>query len=271
MNKEVTDFFREVENGRVVEIDADTSLELDDSKNLFIYCRPGTESSILRKILKSKNHVTKIFIDKDAVLHLGSIQNLGNVEGNISMSVKIMKGGKLYFGDCNSGAKILESKSVIELNDDAYLEKHVCFVCNSNQEYNFDVKVVHKGKNGKSKLINRGLVSGNAKAKCIGLIDIGKNASGCDGTQDNSGLILNDGVQLEFLPYLEINNEDVKCSHGAKITHIDEDQLFYFQSRGVSKKVAKKMIVDGFIIGHCSNMCGLRDELKKIVLNKVLI
>ena len=92
-----------------------------------------------------------------------------------------------------------------------------------------------------------------------------------NGYQKEDALILSEDSKADSIPNLEINNYDVKCSHGSSIGHIDKDKLFYLMSRGISKEDSVKLVVDGFlgeIIDYVSNE-ELREELKIKVIEKI--
>ena len=79
-----------------------------------------------------------------------------------------------------------------------------------------------------------------------GLIHVGKEARGTNVFQTNRNVKLSDGAWAESVPNLEIENNDVRCSHASTVGPIDEDQRFYLESRGVPPVVAERLIVAGF-------------------------
>lgn len=109
----------------------------------------------------------------------------------------------------------------------------------------------------------------NSKAIFSGLIKVDPAAQNTDSFQTNRNLLLSKEAEADSLPGLEILANEVKCSHGATTSKIDEQELFYLQSRGISKTIAEKLIVLGFfedIIGQVSNVDlveSLRDEVSQ--------
>jgi Fe-S cluster assembly protein SufD len=79
-----------------------------------------------------------------------------------------------------------------------------------------------------------------------GLIRIGHEAKGSVAYQTNRNLTLSAGAWAESVPNLEIETNDVKCSHASTIGPIDEDQRFYLESRGIPPKTAERLVVLGF-------------------------
>ena len=80
-----------------------------------------------------------------------------------------------------------------------------------------------------------------------GKILVAEGASGTDSTLNNNNLLLSDKSEIQSNPQLEINCEDVKCSHGSTSGNLDKNALFYLRSRGINEEDAKRILVEGFI------------------------
>jgi len=135
----------------------------------------------------------------------------------------------------------------------------------------FDQRTIqhHIAPHGKSNLLFKNALLDNSKAVFSGLIKVDPAAQNTDSFQTNRNLLLSKEAEADSLPGLEILANEVKCSHGATTSKIDEQELFYLQSRGISKTIAEKLIVLGFfedIIGQVSNVDlveSLRDEVSQ--------
>jgi Fe-S cluster assembly protein SufD len=79
-----------------------------------------------------------------------------------------------------------------------------------------------------------------------GLIRVRKEARGTNAFQTNRNLVLSEGAEAKSVPNLEIETDDVRCSHASAVGPIDEDQRYYLESRGVPPAVAERLIVLGF-------------------------
>jgi Fe-S cluster assembly protein SufD len=97
-----------------------------------------------------------------------------------------------------------------------------------------------------SDLLFKGAVTGTSRSVYTGLIHVGKQARGTNAYQTNRNIKLSDGAWAESVPNLEIENNDVRCSHASTVGPIDEDQRFYLESRAVPPDVAERLIVNGF-------------------------
>jgi Fe-S cluster assembly protein SufD len=113
---------------------------------------------------------------------------------------------------------------------------------------NFDLRTmqIHRAGNTNSDLLFKGAVQDKAHTVYQGMIQVKEGTSQVDAYQTNKNLILNSGAKADSIPGLEILADDVKCSHGATIGHIDEEEIFYLRSRGLPEREAREMIIAGF-------------------------
>ncbi len=115
-----------------------------------------------------------------------------------------------------------------------------------SQMHDFRTLQDHLAPTTTSNLLFKGAVQGRARSVYTGLIHIGKEAPRVDAFQTNRNIKLSAGAWAESVPNLEIENNDVRCSHASAVGPVDEDQRFYLESRGVPPKVAERLIVTGF-------------------------
>ena len=104
----------------------------------------------------------------------------------------------------------------------------------------------HAAPDTTSNLLFKGGVSDRSHSVYTGLIRIRPDARGSNAFQTNRNLKLSDHAWAESVPNLEIENNDVHCSHASTVGPVDEDQRFYLESRGVPTVVAERLIVGGF-------------------------
>ncbi|MGH9187600.1 MAG: Fe-S cluster assembly protein SufD [Acidimicrobiales bacterium] len=104
----------------------------------------------------------------------------------------------------------------------------------------------HAAPDTTSDLLFKGAVAGHSRSVYTGLIRVRKNARGTNAFQTNRNIKLSDGAWAESVPNLEIENNDVRCSHASAVGPIDENQRFYLESRGVPPLVAERLVVMGF-------------------------
>ena len=104
----------------------------------------------------------------------------------------------------------------------------------------------HAGPSSTSDLLFKGAVQDRGRSVYSGLIRVRKEAPGTNAFQTNRNLVLSEGASAESVPNLEIETNDVKCSHASAVGPIDEEQLYYLESRGVPPEAAERLIVLGF-------------------------
>jgi len=80
-----------------------------------------------------------------------------------------------------------------------------------------------------------------------GTIRVEKNAINCQGHQRSDMLLVGEEARCNAIPILEVENDDVSCSHGTTMGQVDEEQLYYLLSRGLDEHIARKLLVLGFI------------------------
>ena len=115
-----------------------------------------------------------------------------------------------------------------------------------NQTIDFRTFHSHIAPDTSSNLLFKGAIDDEARSIYTGLIRVGPDARGTNAFQTNRNLKLSDTAWAESVPNLEIENNDVTCSHASTVGPVEEEQMFYLQSRGVPDDVAERLIVDGF-------------------------
>jgi Fe-S cluster assembly protein SufD len=91
-----------------------------------------------------------------------------------------------------------------------------------------------------------GAVTDMARSAYVGLTRVRNGAHGADAFQTNRNLVLSEGAHADSVPTLDIQENDVRCSHASTVGPIDEDQRYYLESRGIDPAVAERLIVLGF-------------------------
>lgn len=117
----------------------------------------------------------------------------------------------------------------------------------SEQTLDFRTYQDHVAPDTTSNLLYKGVVAGSARSIYTGLIRVRPDARGTNAFQTNRNLKLSDDAWAESVPNLEIENNDVKCSHASTVGPVDEEQRFYLESRGVPTDEAERLIVAGFL------------------------
>ena len=140
-----------------------------------------------------------------------------------------------------------------------------------DQMHDFRTLQAHDAPKTTSDLLFKGAVGNVARSVYSGLIRVQKGASGTNAFQTNRNLVLSDGAHADSVPNLEIEENDVHCSHASAVGPIDEDQRYYLESRGVPPDIAERLIVLGFLdeIVSALSVSGLKPFLRRLVSEKL--
>jgi len=120
------------------------------------------------------------------------------------------------------------------------------YFAGGDQMHDFRTIQDHAAPHTSSDLLFKGAVQDRSRSVYTGLIRIRENAKGSVAFQTNRNLTLSEGAWAESVPNLDIQTNDVKCSHASTVGPIDEDQRFYLESRGIRPEVAERLVVLGF-------------------------
>lgn len=140
----------------------------------------------------------------------------------------------------------------------------------ADQIHDFRTLQDHHAPRTTSELLFKGAVTDTARSVYSGLIRIRPGAVGTAAFQTNRNLVLGDGAHADSVPNLEIEENDVKCSHASAVGPVDEDQRYYLEARGVPTEIAERLIVLGFFDDVIDRMPvkELRDLLRIAVATK---
>ncbi len=131
------------------------------------------------------------------------------------------------------------------LGNQARIQHHLLFVASAEQLFSFQDQYVFQGQNTFGRFITRGLVQDKAQAICDGNIIIRPGAQQTDAYLDMQGVIMDREARIKMIPGLQIAANNVKASHAARLSMLDDEQLFYLRSRGLDAKQAKNLFIGG--------------------------
>ena len=128
------------------------------------------------------------------------------------------------------------------------------YVCGSDEKVKMAVDMHHKVPHCKSRQLFKGIAGGESRVDFYGKIIVAQDAQRTEAYQENHNLLLSDKAKVETKPQLEIYADDVKCSHGATIGRLNEEEQFYMRSRGISLEDAKVLQMISFIAPVLENV-----------------
>lgn len=121
------------------------------------------------------------------------------------------------------------------------------YATHGSQHIDFDTTQEHAAPNTTSDLAFRGVLQDRSSAVWKGNIIVDPGAQKTDAFQDSRNLLISKRAHADSIPGLEIQANDVRCTHAAAVAQVDPEQLFYLRSRGLPEEVAKQLVIEGFL------------------------
>lgn len=200
--------------------------------------------------------IVEIVVMKDAEVKYSTVQNWypGNKDGvggiyNFVTKRGICKGenAKLSWTQIETGSAITwKYPSCILMGDNSIGEFYSVAVTNNHQQADTGTKMIHIGKNTKSRIVSKGISAGLSNNSYRGLVKVTKNAENARNFSQCDSLLMGDKCGAHTFPYIETNNKSAIVEHEATTSKIGEDQIFYCNQRGLSTEEAVGMIVNGY-------------------------
>lgn len=214
------------------------------------------EANSKGKVLFTKNYQTDGYCAETirVIARNGSAIDIITLEHGTGKSVAIEKrkawahkDATVKWIDARLGTEYTKNDIVTSLMEEGATAKNtVLYLARDKQKYDIFTSSRHDAPKTTSDIFTRGVLNDNAKALSRGLVRIGVNAAGSNGYEKQDALLLSDKAEADAIPNLEINNHDVKCSHGSTVGPIDPEKMFYLMSKGLGKRDAQQLIVEGY-------------------------
>jgi Fe-S cluster assembly protein SufD len=133
------------------------------------------------------------------------------------------------------------------LGEGAEANVYGAYVCGGSEKVKIAVNMHHAVPHCCSRQLFKGIAGGDSRVDFYGKIIVAKDAQRTEAYQENHNILLSDGAKVDTKPQLEIYADDVKCSHGATIGRLNEEEQFYMRSRGIRLEDAKLLQMISFI------------------------
>jgi len=146
-----------------------------------------------------------------------------------------------------------------------------CYFPEAGQHVDTTTLQDHRVSNGTSDLLFKGALYERARSIFRGVVRVHPGAQQTDAYQTNNNLLLGDEARADSMPVLEIRADDVRCSHGATLAHLKDEELFYLRTRGLDRETAQRMVIAGFfepILDHIP-LASLRQKLHEAVGKRI--
>lgn len=215
------------------------------------------------------NVITEVYADKNSNVDLYKIQNEGSEvyhvekvdayqeKHSVFSHFSLSFGGAIVRNDINSNL------------DDEHIECNLfgLYLGNNNQHVDNHTYVDHAKPNCMSNELYKGILDGKSRGVFNGKIMVREDAQKTEAYQSNKTVLLSDDSRIDTKPQLEIFADDVKCSHGATVGHLDDEAYFYIRSRGVPSHIAKSMLIRAFVsdVVEKIKIEELRDQINHLI------
>jgi len=193
--------------------------------------------------------VVEIIVKKGARVRYTTIQNWSkNVYNLVTKRARVEEEGTMEWVDGNLGSKVtMKYPSVYLVGRKAKGEILSIAYAGANQHLDAGGKAVHIAPETTSQIISKSISRAGGRTSYRGLVQIHPNAVGSKSKVVCDALILDEISRSDTYPTMKIDQQDVQIEHEATVSKIGDEQLFYLQSRGITKDQAQSMIVNGFI------------------------
>lgn len=219
------------------------------------------------------NGIVEIHVGKRARLNFVELQSWGdNVWSFTRERARVLEDGNLEWIFGAMGTHLTKNFSEINLIEPgAFARMSGFYFANRQQHLDHDTQQNHLAVNTTSDLLFKGALMDESRSVWQGMIYVAPGAIGTDGYQANRNLILSKGARADSIPGLEILADDVRCTHGATVGKIDENELFYLLSRGIPLNEAEQLIVEGFYAQIMERIPfeGVKDRFSEAIREKM--
>ena len=200
--------------------------------------------------------VVEIVAAKDAEVKYSTVQNWypGDKNGKGGVYNFVTKRGvcegdnsKISWTQVETGSAVTwKYPSCILKGDNSQGEFYSVAVTNNYQQADTGTKMIHIGKNTKSRIVSKGISAGHSQNSYRGQVQVMKRASNARNFSQCDSLLMGDKCGAHTFPYIDIDNNSAQVEHEATTSKIGEDQIFYCQQRGIDEETAVALIVNGY-------------------------
>lgn len=245
--------------------------------HIVILAEAGSKATIVENYAAtgrgSTNAAVQIFVEDNAGLTHYRVQKDSPEAFNYGVTeVSLGRGSSYNSTNINLGAAIsrhdIDVKFTAE-GGEAWVDG--LYMLSGGQHHDTHSIIDHTVPNCISHQTYRGVLNDNSRGVFNGIVFVRENAHGTDAQQSNKNLLLSNDARVDTKPQLEIFNDDVKCSHGATVGQLEEEELFYLLTRGIPESLAKNLLTYGFAEAVIDKIeiDGIKQELDSMVLNRL--
>lgn len=217
--------------------------------------------------------IVELHVGDEANLRFVELQSWGEHVWNFSHErASIQRGANLDWIFGALGSRLTKNFSEINLDGEGSSARMSGFYFTDGQQHlDHDTQQNHLAPHTTSDLLFKGALEDKSRSVWQGMIHVAPGAQRTDGYQANRNLVLSRHAHADSIPGLEIQADDVRCTHGATVGKIDDTELFYLRSRGIPARDARRLIVEGFFdpIMQRIPFEGVRNRFQQAIVSKM--
>lgn len=221
---------------------------------LLVTAGKRSEATILERFVSSDGAVfqaitaKELFVGEAGRLRMVSLQEWGDSSYLIDNDMAVVeRDGQVDWITLNFGSKVSKMKFGSDVaGPGSSAELDGIYFAIGDQHLEQTTWQIHSSADTYSRLLYKGAVKDKGHSVYRGIIQAKPRCIRVDAYQTNNNLVLSDGARADTIPGLLIDADDLKCSHGATIGNVDEEQVFYLRSRGLSDHDARKIVIMGY-------------------------
>lgn len=193
--------------------------------------------------------VIEIVVKKGARVRYTTIQNWSNnVYNLVTQRSRVEEKGTMEWVDANLGSKVtMKYPSCMLMGKGAHGEILSIAFSGKGQHHDTGGKIIHLAPDTTSKIISKSISKDGGRASYRGLLRVNKGNTNVKSNVVCDALLLDETSRSDTYPYIEVDEQDVNIGHEASVSKVEEEQLFYLMSRGLTVEEATGMVVSGFI------------------------
>ena len=252
-----------------------------DFDHTLVILEEGAEATLVRETSakgrddSSSLHcgAVELFVGASARLRFVNVQNWDDTTWHFSRERALVgRDATLQWTVGGLGARLAKVNQEVALTGrGASAQVNGVMFTTAKQHLAYFTRQDHIAPNTRSDLLYKGGLKDQSRIVWKGMIRVEKDAQKTDAYQKDDNLILSDAARADSIPGLEIEANDVRCTHGATAGQVDEEMIFYAQARGVDRETAVRLIVEGFFANVYDRITlePVRETLRRAVAEKL--
>ncbi len=242
------------------------------AENIIVVAEENSQAAIVENVNSTthyKSQIVQMYAQPNAKITYCTIHD--EAEGTHSFTTKraeVSHDARVEWFDVVVGKGFTQVQLRSHLREaGAAAQQYQAIIGTETQQCDINSDVCHEKSNTKSAMLAKAILSNKSRAMHYGKIRVEKNALNCTGHQRSDVLLIGEESRCNAIPVLEVENDDVNCSHGTTMGEIDEEQLYYVVSRGLDENEARKLLVLGFVEPILQKIA--HEKVREEIANKI--